>query len=66
MLVQNEVTKLMEEENKKYNVVVNGVVRRASVPKIVAENYIRTLSVNEQSQTSIVPVTNDGKEILFG
>jgi hypothetical protein len=66
MLVQNVATQLMEEEGKKYNVVVNGVVRRASVPKIVAESYIRTLSVNEQSQTSIVPVTSDGKEILFG
>lgn len=60
------VGSLIEDNNQKYNVVVNGVIKRAGVPKFVAESYIRTLTLNEQSRTSMVPVTNDGKQILFG
>ena len=57
---------LIEDNNQKYNVIVNGVVKRSGVPKFVAESYIRTLTLNEQSQTSMIPVTNEGKQILFG
>jgi hypothetical protein len=70
MLVNKVASDLMRESNtnsnQKYNVVVGGVVKRAGVQRIVAESYIRTLSLNEQSQTSLVAVTNDGKQILFG
>ena len=68
MLINNEsvVQSIVEDNNQKYNVIVNGVIKRSNVAKFIAESYIRTLSSSEQSQTSIVPVTNDGKEILFG
>ena len=50
----------------RYNVVVNGRVKKRSVPKRVAENYIINLDENLQSSATLVPVTDDGKEILLG
>lgn len=68
MLVGNEnvAPSLVEDEKQKYNVIVNGVLMRSNVPRFIAESYIRTLTVNEQSHASMIPITNEGKEILFG
>jgi hypothetical protein len=50
----------------KYNVIVNGRVVRHKVPKMVAENYIINLDENSQKEAKMVPVTDEGKEILLG
>ena len=63
MLGDNTV---LEGDVKLYNVTVNGVLKQTSVTKLVVESYIRSLSLNEQSQTAVIPVTAEGKEILFG
>jgi hypothetical protein len=50
----------------RYNVVINGTTVRYSVPKFIAESYIQGLSENDQGRAKLVPVTDDGKEILLG
>lgn len=50
----------------KYNVLVNGVLMKEAVAKFIAEQYVCTLSEEDQKQTKLVPVTSEGKEILFG
>jgi hypothetical protein len=50
----------------RYNVILNGVTVRYSVPKFIAESYIKGLNENEQGRAKLVPVTEDGKEILLG
>jgi 5S rRNA maturation endonuclease (ribonuclease M5) len=54
------------QEVNRYNVVVDGKTEKRSVSRIVAESYILTLSESMQSKAVLVPVTNEGKEILFG
>lgn len=53
-------------EEVKYVVKVNGVVRTAPLRKVLAEATIATLPVDEQPLAELVPVTSDGQEILFG
>jgi hypothetical protein len=50
----------------KYNVVVDGNTVRYGVPLFIAESYVKSLSENEQGRVKLVPVTDDGKEILLG
>jgi hypothetical protein len=60
---------LVDGANKtgqKYNVVVNGSVKRFNVPKSVAEHYIISLDEHAQAHAKLVPVTDEGKEILLG
>ena len=54
------------KSNQRYNVVVNGKVKRENVLQRVAEQYIQLLSEDLQAKATMVPVTDDGKQILFG
>lgn len=61
MLIDNA-----NEQKQRYNVVIDGIVQKFNVPKIVAENYIMTLDETDQRSATMVPVTEDGLEILLG
>jgi hypothetical protein len=51
---------------QRFNVVVNGKTERANVPKTVAESYVGGLDEDSRKAAYIVPITDDGKEVLFG
>lgn len=58
---------LHEVEEAKYVIKANGVI--VSIPfnsKILAEQHIENLPQDLRSIAEVVPVTPDGKEILFG
>jgi hypothetical protein len=54
------------QENQRYNVVINGTVKKRNVPKRVAETYFFELDDATQEMAEIIPVTEDGKSILLG
>lgn len=53
-------------QETKYVVKVNGQVRTAPLPKHLAESTLSTLPLEEQARAELVPVTNQGQEILLG
>lgn len=59
---------MLNENNPepKYIIKVNGQPRTAPLPRTLAENAIQQLPENERSLAQIVPVAQDGKEILLG
>lgn len=57
---------VLETDDSKFNVIVNGVTVRFCVPKYIAESYIRSLTLEDQARVKLIPVTSDGKQILFG
>lgn len=59
---------MLNENNPepKYIIKVNGQVRTTPLPRTLAENAIQQLPENERPLAEIVPVANDGKEILLG
>jgi hypothetical protein len=50
---------------QKYNVVIDGKIHKKMVLKYIAEHYILSLDKINQEKANLIPVTNDGKEILF-
>ena len=57
---------LTEHESIKYRVIYEGNVLLESVPRSVAETFVASLSRNVQENVAIVPVTNDGLQVLLG
>lgn len=60
---------IMDHHNpnpQRFNVVVNGKTEKRNIPKTVAESYVGTLDEDTRRNTYIVPVTDDGKELLLG
>lgn len=55
-----------ETNGVKYLVVVDGITVATRNSKQLAEAYILSLDEGKQSEASVVPVTNDNKEILLG
>lgn len=56
-----------EQEQVKYVIKVNGKV--VSIPftsKMLAEQHINNLPQDQQIIAEVVPVTEDGRQILFG
>ena len=51
---------------QKYNVVINGKITKRNIPKNVAEHYILGLGEKSQMKAKMIPVTDEGKEILLG
>ena len=51
---------------QKYVVKVNGNPMSSPMTKMLAEEYVKKLHANQQSLAEIVPVTDTGKEMLFG
>jgi hypothetical protein len=58
--------KLNENVNIKYRVVYNNNTLLESVPKSVADNFVSTLAKNVQENVSIIPITDDGLQVLLG
>lgn len=58
---------LTDNENKvKYQVVVAGTVLAERGTMQLAENFVAQLTTEQQDNARIVPVTQEGKQILFG
>ncbi len=57
---------LSENETIRYKVVYDGKILLDSVPKSVAENFIGTLDKTIQESVNIIPVTEDGLQVLLG
>ncbi len=57
---------LTEHESIKYRVIYEGNVLLESVPRSVAEQFVATLSRGVQENVAIVPVTDDGLQVLLG
>lgn len=57
---------LAENETIQYRVVYEGNVLLESVPRTVAEQFVSTLTKNVQENVAIVPVTQDGLQVLLG
>ncbi len=49
-----------------YVVKVNGVAVTAPTSKAIAEQHKAALPGDSQKLAEVVPVTSDGKEVLFG
>lgn len=57
---------LNDSENKvKYQVVVNGTVLAVRGSVQLAESFVSQLTTEQQNNAQIVPVTNEGKQVLF-
>ena len=54
------------DDNIKYQVVVNGSVLAERSSKHLAESFISQLTTEQQNIANIVPITSDGKQILLG
>lgn len=57
---------LKEETKIKYRVICLGNVLLDNVTMRVAENFISTLTESTQEQAKIVPITEDGLQVLLG
>jgi hypothetical protein len=57
---------LKENETVTFRVVYAGSILLESVPKSVAETFVSKLSRGVQESVEIVPVTEDGLQVLLG
>ncbi len=58
---------LTEVNSTMYSVVVQGKVVAANIPsRTLAEATIFTLPADQRAIAEIVPVTSEGKQVLFG
>lgn len=58
---------LTEVNSTMYSVVVQGRVVSTNIPsRTLAEATIFTLPPDQRAVAEIVPVTSDGKQVLFG
>lgn len=58
---------LVEENSVKYTILVDGKVHKSNLSKMSAELLVAKLNEeNEDLLVEMVPVTDDGKQILFG
>ena len=51
---------------KKYVVKINGKVSSAPLSKLLAEQFIKSLILEQQMASELVSVDDSGKEMLFG
>jgi hypothetical protein len=49
-----------------YAIMVNGKEKMRFNERVLAEAALVTFSEDERATAAIVPITNDGKQILFG
>jgi hypothetical protein len=54
------------ESNTKYRVIVNGKILAERDNMNLANAFLMQLSEEQQQHATIVPITSDGKEFLFG
>ncbi len=65
-MLEEQIMNLTEHESIKYRVIYEGNVLLESVPRSVAEQFVATLSRGVQENVAIVPVTDDGLQVLLG
>lgn len=59
--------KMVEQtQSLKYRVVVAGRTLNESFTQQLAEQFIATLAPEQRALAEIVPVTNEGKQVLMG
>lgn len=58
---------LTETEPSKYQVIINGVPFGSPQPtRHLAESLLNNLTVDQRALAEIRPVTQDGRQVLFG
>ena len=57
---------MLDENTEKFGVKLNGNIQGTYRTRELAEQYITTLLEEHQHVAEIVPVTNEGLEILLG
>lgn len=57
---------IKEHSNTKYRVELNGETLYETSVKHLAENFILSLLPEQRASVNIVPITEDGKNILLG
>lgn len=57
---------LTETQEIRYRVVCDHNVLLEAVPKLVAEQFVSTLSRGVQERVVIVPITDEGLQVLLG
>lgn len=50
----------------RYQVIVEGKVLMETGASSAAENFVASLLPEQRSKAQIVPVTSEGKQVLFG
>lgn len=64
--MHNNANVIGEEERVKYRVVVEGQTLTETASKPSAENFVSTLSPEQQKKAQIVPITESGHQLLLG
>lgn len=57
---------ILEAETVKYQVVLNGSVLHGPTSKGLAENFVMSLTEEQRNNVQIIPVTDNGQQILLG
>jgi|TARA_R110000851_G_scaffold197882_1_gene348962 hypothetical protein len=57
--------RILESENIKYKVLLNGQTLTEAQSRNLAENFVSTLTAEQQKNVQIVPITEGGKQLLF-
>jgi len=57
---------MLDENTEKFGVKLNGSIHGTYRTRELAEQYITTLLEEHQQVAEVVPVTNEGLEILLG
>lgn len=58
--------KLHENDSIRYRAVYSGNVLMESTSRTIVESFVGTLSKQVQESVEIVPVTDDGSQVLLG
>jgi hypothetical protein len=57
--------RILESESIKYKVTLNGQTLTEAQSKNLAENFVSTLTAEQQKNVKIVPITESGQQLLF-
>tara|TARA_S200002703_G_scaffold152863_1_gene153773 strand:+ start:224 stop:409 length:186 start_codon:yes stop_codon:yes gene_type:complete len=58
--------KILENESIKYRVVLDNRVLAERTSELLAEQFVATLTPEQQSNVNIIPITEGGKQVLLG
>lgn len=57
---------ILESETIRYRILLNGKELAEKESKNLAEHFVTTLSSEQQKEAVIVPIADNGQEVLFG
>lgn len=55
-----------ETQQLRYRVVLDGKILHESVNQNLASNFVSTLTIEQQQKAQIVPITENGHQVLLG